>query len=201
SMDLVDRLLATGGGLLTVVLGADAPDRLPELLERHLGATPPEGGLGGYRGGPPREPGLVGGGGMAGPGTPPDPLGPPARAKNLARRFDLHTVGDLLGHYPRRYYERGELTDLSQLRIGDLVVVMAEVQRAHLRNMKNRRGTVLEVLVGDGRRTLTLTFFNQAWREKDLVPGRRAPFAGEGTGFKGRAPPAHPEYRLLRPAP
>src|SRR5215468_11275110 len=118
--------------------------------------------------------------------TPLDPLVTTASAKILARYFDLHTVGDLLGHYPRRYYERGELTDLSALRVGDLVVVMAEVRQAHLRRMKNRPGTVLEVLVGDGRRTLTLTFFNQPWREKDLVPGRRGLFAGKVTGFKGR---------------
>jgi dihydroxyacetone kinase-like predicted kinase len=60
SMDLVDRLLATGGELLTVVLGADAPDRLPELLERHLVATHPEVELVVYRGGQPRYPVLIG---------------------------------------------------------------------------------------------------------------------------------------------
>jgi DAK2 domain fusion protein YloV len=60
SMDLVDRLLATGGELLTVVLGADAPDRLPELLERHLVATHPEVELVVYRGGQPGYPVLIG---------------------------------------------------------------------------------------------------------------------------------------------
>src|SRR5215470_9933741 len=136
---------------------------------------------------------------MADLDTPLDPLVTTASAKILARHFDLHTVGDLLGHYPRRYYERGELTNLSELRVGEMVVVMAEVQRAHLRKMKNRRGTVLEVLVGDGRSTLTLTFFNQAWREKELAPGRRALFAGKVTGFKGKRQLAHPEYTWLGP--
>src|SRR6266511_5116873 len=85
-------------------------------------------------------------------------------ARVLAKGLGLHSVGDLLRHYPRRYAERGELTDLSHLRVGDLVTVMAEVRKVTSRRMKRRNGTILEVLVGDGLRTLTLTFFNQAWR-------------------------------------
>ena len=39
----------------------------------------------------------------------------PATAKVMAEQLDLHTVGDLLHHYPRRYAERGELTALADL--------------------------------------------------------------------------------------
>ena len=38
--------------------------------------------------------------------------------------FGLRTVGDLLRHYPRRYYTRGELTPLDSLREGDHVTVL-----------------------------------------------------------------------------
>jgi ATP-dependent DNA helicase RecG len=131
--------------------------------------------------------------------TPLDPLASTA-AKALARHFDLHTVGDLLRYYPRRYAERGELTDLSELRVGDLVTVMAEVRKVTSRRMQRRRGNILEVLVGDGRRTLTLTFFNQGWREKELVVGRRGLFAGKITTYQGGRQLAHPEYTWLDPA-
>jgi ATP-dependent DNA helicase RecG len=130
--------------------------------------------------------------------TPLDPVASTA-AKVLARHFDLHTVGDLMRYYPRRYAERGELTDLSQLRVGELVTVMAEVRRVTSRRMKSRRGTILEVLVGDGRRNLTLIFFNQAWREKELVVGRRGLFAGKVTAFQRGRQLAHPEYVWLDP--
>ena len=40
----------------------------------------------------------------------------PRTGKPLESIFGLRTVGDLLRHYPRRYYTRGELTDLSSLR-------------------------------------------------------------------------------------
>ena len=39
-------------------------------------------------------------------------------AKALAEHLGLHTVGDLLRHYPRRYVERGALTPFRELVLG-----------------------------------------------------------------------------------
>ncbi|MFC7327841.1 ATP-dependent DNA helicase RecG [Marinactinospora rubrisoli] len=118
-------------------------------------------------------------------------------AKKLATALDLHTTGDLLRHYPRRYATRGELTDLAGLAEGEQVTVMAEVSRVSNRRMRNRRGSLLEVVVTDGRGRLTLTFFNQQWRERDLVPGRRGLFAGKVSTYRGHRQLAHPEYQLF----
>src|SRR5439155_6609083 len=49
-------------------------------------------------------------------------------AKALAAGLDLHTIGDLLYHFPRRYDERGEHTDLGSLVVGEDVTVLAQVQ-------------------------------------------------------------------------
>jgi ATP-dependent DNA helicase RecG len=118
-------------------------------------------------------------------------------AKVLDSALDLRTTGDLLRHYPRRYAERGRLTDLASLHVGDHVTVMAEVQRTNVRPMRQRRGQMLEVVVGDGRRTLALMFFNQPWRERELKPGRQALFAGKVGEFRGKRQLANPEYQLL----
>ena len=118
-------------------------------------------------------------------------------ATALDKAFEMATVGDLLRHYPRRYAERGELTNLADLRVGDQVTVLAEVRRANRRPMRNRRGSLFEVVVGDGRRSLTLTFFNQPWRERELVVGRRGLFAGKVTAFKGTRQLNSPDYQLL----
>jgi ATP-dependent DNA helicase RecG len=118
-------------------------------------------------------------------------------ATALDKAYELRTIGDLLRHYPRRYAERGELTDLADLRVGDQVTVLAEVQRANRRQMRSRRGSLFEVTVGDGRRTLTLTFFNQPWRERDLTVGRLGLFAGKVTAFKGARQLNSPDYQLL----
>ena len=52
---------------------------------------------------------------------------------------DLHTVGDLLRHYPRRYVDRGRLTDIAGLEIGEHATVVAQVEKATLRDMRSRR--------------------------------------------------------------
>ncbi|GIJ38110.1 ATP-dependent DNA helicase RecG [Micromonospora andamanensis] len=120
-------------------------------------------------------------------------------AKALAGHLDLHTAGDLVYHFPRRYDERGEHTDIRALDVGEQVTVLAQVQRTAVRPMRQRRGNLLEVTVGDGSGgSLTLTFFgNQAWRERELRPGRWGLFAGKVTEFRGRRQLNGPEYVLL----
>ena len=46
-------------------------------------------------------------------------------AKGMAEQLNLHTVRDLLRHYPRRYASRGEMTALADLQVGDRVTVLA----------------------------------------------------------------------------
>ena len=51
-------------------------------------------------------------------------------AEALNEAFGLQTAGDLLRHHPRRYATRGELTELSSLREGEHVTVLAKVALA-----------------------------------------------------------------------
>ena len=48
-------------------------------------------------------------------------------AKPLATHLGLHTVGDLLRHYPRRYVERGALTPFDELVLDEFATVFAVV--------------------------------------------------------------------------
>jgi ATP-dependent DNA helicase RecG len=121
-------------------------------------------------------------------------------AKRLDQAFGIATAGDLLAHYPRRYDERGDLTDLSALRDGEHVTVQAEIAKVTSRKMRNRPGSILEATVTDGRGSLTLTFFGrgrQDWRERELQPGRRGLFSGQVSTFQGKRQLAHPDYELL----
>jgi ATP-dependent DNA helicase RecG len=121
-------------------------------------------------------------------------------AKRLAAALDLHTVGDLLSYYPRRYDKRGELTDLAGLREGDYVTVQVEVASTSVRKMNNRSGSIFEAVVTDGRGKLTLTFFGrgrQDWRQQELHPGVRGLFSGQVSSFRGKRQLTHPEYELL----
>jgi ATP-dependent DNA helicase RecG len=118
-------------------------------------------------------------------------------AKVLRTGLDIETVGDLLRHYPRRYAERGELTDLAALQIDEHVTVMAEIAKVTSRPMRGRRGSLLMVELTDGRGRLSLTFFNQAWRERDLRVGRHGLFSGKVGAFNGKRQLAHPDYVLV----
>jgi ATP-dependent DNA helicase RecG len=106
-------------------------------------------------------------------------------------------VGDLLRHYPRRYVVRGELTDIEALNEGEEVTIFAKVESTKVRRIPGRKGVIVETIVTDGRAKLILTFFNQAWREKDLREGRQGLFAGKVGLFKGKRQLAHPDYLLI----
>jgi ATP-dependent DNA helicase RecG len=133
------------------------------------------------------------------------PMGP-RTAKALEAAFGMATVGDLLRHYPRRYYTRGELTDLSSLREGDHVTVLARVDRVSTHPMPGRGGASRgEVVITDDRAKLMLTFFFRSprsqWTIKRLVPGTVGMFAGTVSNFRGRLQLVHPEYEMLPGAP
>jgi len=126
-------------------------------------------------------------------------------ATKLSKELDLHTVQDLLRHYPRRYAERGQLTDLSGVPVDENVTVLARVSYVTTRRMRKRKGFVTEVHVTDGSHTLALTFFdNKGWRRNQLPVGKVGLFAGKVTPYRGpnrsmrgRGQLVHPEFRPL----
>ncbi|MEV0210381.1 ATP-dependent DNA helicase RecG [Streptomyces sp. NPDC050788] len=129
----------------------------------------------------------------------------PATAKVMAEHLGLHTVGDLLHHYPRRYEERGQLTHLADLPMDEHVTVVAMVADARLHTFASARaprgkGQRLEVTITDGSGRLQLVFFGNGVHKphKELLPGTRAMFAGKVSVFNRRLQLAHPAYELLR---
>ena len=130
----------------------------------------------------------------------------PRTGKPLEAIFGLRTVGDLLRHYPRRYYTRGELTDLSSLREGDHVTVLARVATVAEIPLppvpgKGRRSR-LEVVVTDDRAKLILTFFSGIGRYRRVLrPDVVGMFAGTVSSFRGRRQLVHPECEMLPGAP
>ncbi len=123
-------------------------------------------------------------------------------AKALQKAFGMVTVGDLLTHYPRRYANRGELTPILDLPKGETVTIVAEVMSVSVRDMKNRRGAMMTVDIGDGVGRMVLTFFAKyrgqlEWREKELRVGRRGVFTGKVGDYRGVTQFAHPQYEMF----
>jgi ATP-dependent DNA helicase RecG len=121
-----------------------------------------------------------------------------ATAKALQAAFGITDVEGLLRHYPRRYAERGELTDLAQLVPGEHATVMAEISRVNEIPGRGKAGSRLEVTVTDGTANLDLAFFAHGrWHRSKLKVGARGLFAGKVGEFRGRRQLAHPEYALI----
>ncbi|WP_433619017.1 ATP-dependent DNA helicase RecG [Dactylosporangium sp. CA-139114] len=126
-------------------------------------------------------------------------------AKLLAEHLDLHTVGDLVYHFPRRYEERGEHTDIRALEIDTDVTVFGQVKRVNSRqfvqqrgNTRGKRGSLVEAVIGDDSGgEISVTFFNQPWRENQLRPGRWGLFSGKVGRFNQKLQLNQPDYVLL----
>jgi ATP-dependent DNA helicase RecG len=120
--------------------------------------------------------------------------------KALAKHLELETAGDLIYHFPRRYDERGEHTDIRSLEVGEQATVLAQVRSVNVRQMRARKDEMLDVTVGDGAGgVLGLTYFGrkQTWRAKDLRPGRWGLFAGKVTEFNHKRQLNNAEYVLF----
>ncbi|MFF0741933.1 helicase-related protein [Streptomyces sp. NPDC004111] len=120
-------------------------------------------------------------------------------AKVMAEHLDLHTVGDLLHHYPRRYAERGELTQLADLPLDEHATVVAQVADARVLRFNNGKGQRLEVTLTDGSGRLQLVFFGKAiyHHQKELLPGRKGMFSGKVGVFRNIRQLSHPAYEML----
>jgi ATP-dependent DNA helicase RecG len=94
-------------------------------------------------------------------------VGPAVRKK--LERLGLATVGDLLLHRPFRYEQPVEELRIAELGGDDEVAIRGEV----LSVSKRRRGRLqmLTARVSDGSATISATWFNQPWLERQLQPG------------------------------
>ncbi len=107
-------------------------------------------------------------------------------AAALAAKLDLHTQGDLLRHYPKRYRKRGELTNLGDLVEDQPVTVWARVADVKSREVyKNgRKLHVLTLVISDGRHAVDCTFFNQRYLARAFPIATEGVFSGTVKRFR-----------------
>lgn len=119
-------------------------------------------------------------------------------AATLRTALDIETVEDLLRHFPRRYLERGELSDIHSLVVGEHVSLVARIVSVHQHNFSSRPGTRTVLTVSDGRETLEVTFFNQRkWFADKMKIGRLIYLAGNVSTFAKKLTLTHPQWELL----
>ncbi|MEA2411668.1 MAG: ATP-dependent helicase RecG [Thermoleophilaceae bacterium] len=110
----------------------------------------------------------------------------PARAAKAAEALGLHTVGDLIEHFPFRHEERREARPIASLGPDEDVTVIGEVRRISSRRGRGRL-TIQTATVFDESGPVKVVWFNQPWLVDRLPPGTRlvlhGRFRGHGRGL------------------
>jgi ATP-dependent DNA helicase RecG len=114
-------------------------------------------------------------------------------------QMELFTILDVLQHYPRRWIDRTRHAEISELTVGEEATIFAEITK--IRGYRSRQGrAIVEAIVSDGSSLLTVTFFNQAWREKQLPVGTEVSLFGKLDVYRGKRQLTNPVVDVLGPA-
>jgi len=108
----------------------------------------------------------------------------------------VESLFDLLTYYPRRYIDRTNEATIAELVEGDEANVFVTVNRSSSRRVKGGR-VMVTATVSDSSGSLKLSFFNQAWRERQLSPGREAVVYGKVDMFRGQRQMTNPVVDLV----
>ena len=109
-------------------------------------------------------------------------------------RLGVHTVGELIEHYPRAYEHRGNvrlLADAPQDEKCAVVLTVATMPRVHL----IRRGmSLLKLRAYDDSASCEITFFNQNYHKDSLTLGATYRFYGKVERTGGRYTMSSPAF-------
>ncbi len=142
----------------------------------------------------------------------------PTRASALSR-LGVHSVRDLLTHYPRRYVDLSERCQVSSARIGNSCTIQGQVHKVELKRPRPKLSLV-ELTIVDETGVLMVTCFRQPWLKDQIQPGMTIAVAGKiefNYGFKrmtnpylevldggqdsqGMIIPVHPACEKISPA-
>ncbi|MGC9360832.1 MAG: ATP-dependent DNA helicase RecG [Anaerolineae bacterium] len=133
--------------------------------------------------------------GLGAPVTELDGVGK-VNAKRLAN-LGVHTIRDLLYHFPRRYDDYTHLSTISKLQVGDEVTICGVVSRAKLSRTKSGR-PIFRVSLSDGTGSIQVTWFNQPHLARTIRPGREIVVSGAVDSYLGRPVFTSPEWEPLQ---
>ena len=118
------------------------------------------------------------------------------KKKAALEHFGISSVLDLLQTYPRRWVDRTHQAQLEDLQLGVDTLVVVRVASVTVRPIKNGR-VMVNVLTTDDTGKLSLTFFNQRWREKQLKQGVTIAVFGKPEKYRNAIQMINPIVDLL----
>ena len=117
-------------------------------------------------------------------------------AQTLAR-LGLHTLGDMLYNFPRRYDDYTQLKPIQHLMYGEEVTVIGTVESINSRPIRGGRNQITEAIITDGTGYLRVSWFNQPWIGKRLLQGTQIVLSGKIDQYLGRLIMNSPEWEPI----
>jgi ATP-dependent DNA helicase RecG len=118
----------------------------------------------------------------------------PTMGRSFAR-LGLHTVEDMLYHFPHRYDDYSSRQTIAELTVGMVATIVGEIVEV---KTFTARTTGCNIVLNDGTGVLQLSFFGQVWLSKQLHAGQRIVASGKVTGFNGRLQMSSPKWEPYR---
>lgn len=118
------------------------------------------------------------------------------KKKAALEHFGINSVLDLLETYPRRWVDRTHQAHLGDLELGVDTLVVVRVVSVTTRPIRGGK-VMVNVVTTDDTGRLSLTFFNQRWRQKQLNEGMTIAVFGKPESYRGYVQMTNPLVDLL----
>ena len=113
----------------------------------------------------------------------------------IFNEFGIQCIKDILYYFPRRYLDRTTLTSIKELKKGDNITLIAQIETFGAKRI--RRGKMFQVIVSDGTGLLTLNWFNGVrYVKNQFKVGEKIAINGKVEWYNGFSI-THPEFERL----
>ncbi len=121
----------------------------------------------------------------------------PVRAKSFAG-CGVNTIEDLMYYFPRRYEDRSNFADISELKVGQVYTIKAQAKACGQRNSWRRRAfSITEATLADSTGKISCVWFNQPYLKEYLKTGSALILYGKVEEYKGRLQMNNPEFEFV----
>ncbi len=121
----------------------------------------------------------------------------PKRAEAL-NSVGIHTFADLLDYFPRKYIDRANMMKIEDIKVGDQVTIIGQVEDFNLKSNRKGFGGRFELMLTDDTGRLQLVWFQGAqWVKNAFEVGETIAVYGKVDQFGYFKQIAHPEVDRL----